>query len=80
MKLPRYVHGFIDRHGKARYYFRRLGFKKAALPGVPWSPEFMQAYETALGGQPSLVGAKRVPPGSMRALAVSYYHRLDIPR
>jgi integrase len=77
MKLPRYIHGFIDRHGKARYYFRRPGFKKAALPGLPWSPEFMQAYETALAGQPSLVGAKRVLPGSMRALAGSYYQSVE---
>jgi hypothetical protein len=38
MKLPRYVNGFVDRHGKARYYFRRAGFKKVSLPGVPWSP------------------------------------------
>jgi hypothetical protein len=34
-RLPRYVHGFIDRHGKARFYFRRAGFKKIALPGCP---------------------------------------------
>src|SRR5215813_1006484 len=80
MKLPRYIHGFVDKHGKARYYFRRLGFKKVALPGVPWSPEFMQAYENALAGQPSLIGAKRVLPGSMRALAVSYYQSVEYLR
>jgi integrase len=77
MKLPRYVHGFVDRHGKARYYFRRPGFKKAPLPGVPWSSEFMQTYETALAGQPQSIGAKRVLPGSMRALAVSYYQSVE---
>jgi integrase len=80
MKLPRYVHGFVDRHGKARYYFRRPGFKKAALPGVPWSPEFMQAYETAFAGQRSLIGATRVQSGSMRALAISYYQSVEYLR
>jgi hypothetical protein len=35
MKPPRYVKAYIDRHGKPRYYFRRLGFKEIALPGLP---------------------------------------------
>jgi integrase len=73
MKLPKYVHGFIDRHGRARFYFRRAGFKKVALRGLPWSPEFMTAYERAREGQPAQIGAANVLPGSMRALAVSYY-------
>ena len=34
MKLPSYVHAFIDRHGKPRFYFRRAGFKKTPLPGT----------------------------------------------
>ena len=25
---PKYVHGFVDRHGRARFYFRRAGFKR----------------------------------------------------
>jgi hypothetical protein len=70
---PKYVQGFIDRHGKPRFYFRRPGFKAVALPGLPWSPEFMVAYETALAGQPAPIGASRVKAGTMRALAVSYY-------
>src|SRR5262245_41551608 len=73
MKTPRYVHGYIDRHGKARWYYRRRGFKKVPLPGLPWSPEFMAAYEQALADQPLQVGSKRTKPGSMRALAVSYF-------
>ena len=40
---PPYCNGFLDRHGKARWYFRRAGFKKVPLPGLPWSPEFMAA-------------------------------------
>ena len=70
---PQYVNGFIDRYGKARWYFRRLGFKRMTLPGLPWSPEFMAAYEQALAGQPMPIGAERVQPGTLRALAVSYF-------
>jgi hypothetical protein len=72
MRPPKFVQGFIDRHGKARFYFRRSGFKQVPLPGLPWSPEFMAAYEAALAGQPQ-IGVDRVVPGSMRALAVSYF-------
>jgi integrase len=74
---PKFVQGFIDRHGKPRFYFRRAGFRAVPLPGLPWSPEFMVAYEAALGGQPAAIGAKQVKPGTMRALAVSYYNSLD---
>ena len=73
---PKYVQAFLDRHGKARFYFRRPGFKTAALPGLPWSPEFMAAYEEALAGQPAQIGSDRVKPGTIRALAVSYYNSL----
>ena len=41
LKLPRYVHGFLDRHGKPRFYFRRAGFEAKPLHGLPYSPEFM---------------------------------------
>jgi integrase len=76
MKLPRYIKGYVDRHGKARFYFRRAGFKDLKLPGIPWSPEFMQGYEIAMAGQPAAVGSARVLPGSMHALAISYYTSL----
>jgi hypothetical protein len=70
---PKFVHGFIDRHGKARFYFRRPGFKRVPLPGLPWSPEFMEAYENAVAGQPAQIGSSRVKPGTLRALAASYF-------
>ena len=71
---PKYVQGFIDRHGKPRFYFRRPGFKSTPLPGLPWSPEFMAAYEAARAGQKLEIGVSRTKPGTMRALAVSYYN------
>jgi hypothetical protein len=44
----KYVHEFRDRHGHPRYYFRRAGFKRTPLPGLPGSDEFMRAYQAAL--------------------------------
>jgi integrase len=76
-RAPKYVHGYIDQHGRPRHYFRRAGFKKVPLPGLPWSPEFMAAYEAALAGQAPPVGVRRTIPGTMRALAVSYYASPD---
>jgi hypothetical protein len=67
---PKFVQGFVDRHGRPRFYFRRPGFDRVPLPGLPWSPEFMAAYETALAGQPMQVASASVKPGTMRALAV----------
>lgn len=71
---PKFVHGFVDRHGKPRWYLRRRGFKQAPLPGLPWSPEFMAAYEAAMAGQPrEPIGAGRTKPGTISALVVAYY-------
>jgi hypothetical protein len=61
---PPYSNGFIDRHGKARWYFRRAGFKKVPPPALV--PEFMAAYEQALAGQPAPIGAERTIPGTSR--------------
>lgn len=71
---PKFVQGFIDRHGRARFYFRKPGFQRVPLPGLPWSPEFMAAYEIALAGQPMQIARANVKPGTIRALAVSYYN------
>jgi integrase len=73
-RAPKFVHGFIDRHGKPRFYFRRRGFKQRPLLGLPWSPQFMAAYEEALADQAVSIGIGRVKPGTIRALAVSYYN------
>ena len=48
----RYVKAYVDRHGKARHYFRKPGCKPLALPGLPGSDEFMAAYSTALANAP----------------------------
>ena len=74
---PKYVQGFIDRHGKARFYFRRAGFKTVPLPGLPWSPEFMAAYEAAAAEQPAPIGSTRTKPGTISALVVAYYNSAE---
>lgn len=78
-KLPDYVQGFLDRHGKARHYFRRPGVR-AKLPGLPYSTEFMDAYavtrkawERRRSAPTTMIGAERVKPGTFAALIASYY-------
>jgi hypothetical protein len=72
-----YVHSFIDHNGHPRHYFRRPGFKRVTLPGLPGSPEFMAAYTAALAGQSAprhAIGASRTVPGTINALVVDYYN------
>jgi integrase len=71
---PKFVHGFIDRHGKPRWYFRRAGFKQVRLPGLPWSPEFMSAYEAVLSETPRPeIGARRTKPGTVASAVAGYF-------
>jgi integrase len=69
--LP-HVQRFKDRHGHLRHYFRKPGCKRTALPGIPGSEEFMEAYKTALG-TPNEIGAGKRPPGSVWALVAAFY-------
>jgi hypothetical protein len=51
------------------------GRKRVPLPGLPWSPEFMEAREKALSGDwkaPEL-GASRTKAGTVNAAIISYY-------
>jgi integrase len=70
---PKFVQAFLDRKGKPRFYLRRAGFKSVPLPGLPWSPQFMEVYEAALSGQPSQIGANRTKPGTISAAIIGYY-------
>jgi integrase len=74
LKLPRFVHAFIDRHGRSRFYLRRKGHNKVPLPGLPWTPEFMAAYERAIAQTGKVeIGAARTKTGSLNAAVVRYY-------
>src|SRR5215467_3288991 len=73
MKLPKHVQAWVDkRDGRAYYYLRRRGFSRVRLPGLPWSPTFMAAYEAAMSGARAAIGAGRVKPGSVAAVIAEY--------
>ena len=73
LKLPKYVHGWIQ-DGRPRFYLRRRGYKQVKLPGLPYSPEFMAVYEAALNSpQRSIVGSKRTAVGGVAHTVGTYY-------
>jgi len=73
MKLPKYVQAWVDkRDGRAYYYVRRRGHPRTRLPGLPWSPSFMAAYEAAMSGPRTAIGAGRIKPGSVAAVVAEY--------
>jgi hypothetical protein len=75
-KNPKYVHAFVDHDGRPRFYLRAPGRKRVPLPGLPWSPAFMSAYEKALKDDwsaPVEIGASRTRAGTVNAALVSYY-------
>jgi integrase len=75
MKTLRYVQSFVDRKsGTVYHYFRRPGYKRVPLPGLPGSREFMAAYQDALEEPHVEIGAsKRSIPGSVSAAIARYY-------
>ena len=77
MKLPKYVQAWVDREGRAHHYYRRAGYPRVRLPGLPWSPQFMAAYEAALHGPGLAIGAQRTKPGSLHAAIAGYFTSLE---
>ena len=77
-KLPLYVKAYTDRHGKSRYYYRRKGFPQTPLPGMPWTPSFMEAYEAAANAAKPEIGAGKVVPRSMGALTISWLQTAEV--
>jgi integrase len=69
----RFVQQWADHEGRVHRYFRRPGYPRVRLPGLPGSGEFMQAYQDALSSRPEPIGAARTKPGSLDAALVSYY-------
>lgn len=47
----KWVHGYRDCRGRMRYYVRRKGQPRIALPGLPGSKTFMDAYARAIAGE-----------------------------
>jgi integrase len=70
--LP-FIHSFRNRHGTLVHYFRKRGCKIVRLRGIPGSPEFMRAYEAAIGNaEPIVIGADRAKAGTVAATVSMY--------
>jgi hypothetical protein len=69
----KYVQAWVDREGRAHHYFRRRGFPRVRLPGLPGSADFMAAYQAALAGPRTAIGASRTKPGSVSAVVAAYF-------
>jgi hypothetical protein len=72
----RFVDAFVDRHGKVRHYYRRRGYPRAPLPGLPGSAEFMEAYadvQPCDGPIPVKVATDKLVPGTINAAIIGFY-------
>ena len=72
----RYIHEYRDRTGKLRRYVRRPGFPQVSLPGLPGSPEFMEAYGAATAGTAPQSNTRNAP-GSLNAVAIAFYRSTE---
>lgn len=78
--LPRWVSEFRDRHGKARYRFRRKGYAQYLFKQLPGTEGFRQEYKACcdgIGAERIEPGADRISPGSFDDLISRYYRSPD---
>jgi integrase len=70
-----FVQAFVDRKtGKVFHYFRRKGWPRVRLEGIPGSEQFMTQYRQALSATPVAIGASlRSKPGSISAALAGYF-------
>jgi hypothetical protein len=62
----------VDEEGRPHHYFRRRGFKRRPLPGMPGTVEFNLAYESAMAETPRPIGTSRSRPGTIAAAVATY--------
>lgn len=81
-RLPKYVSEFRDRHGKWRTRFRRKGQPDHYFIAIPWTPDFMQEYQTCLDNKPAplVIGTSRTTAGTMSALIAAFYGSPDFKK
>jgi hypothetical protein len=72
--LPRWCSEYENQHGKWTVRFRRQGWPTVYPKSRPSTDEFAEEYRLWLARQPLEIGSKRTRPGSMKALAVSYFN------
>jgi integrase len=74
-RKPKYVHDYLDRHGRSRIYLRKPRHGRIALPGPLYADAFWTAYHAAMNGNTlrTPIGADRTKSGSMSAVIVGYY-------
>jgi len=74
LRRLRYTHGFVDRHGRARYYVRIPGRKQVPLRGAFGDAQFMSDYHAALEEAPRKeIGSERTRAGSVSQAIIAYY-------
>lgn len=74
--LPDNVTQYRDRHGKARYRFRKTGLPTYHFRNAPGSEEFRQEYQAALNAEPP-APKPRHEPGTVNAV---YYALRQTPK
>ena len=71
-ELP-YIQAYPDRHGTWRYYFRKKGMPRVALPDPKAGQDaFMAAYQLAKDGPAAAPASPKAPAGSFGALCDEY--------
>ena len=78
--LPKWVSEYRDRHGKARYRFRRKGYGQYLFKSEPGTESFRQEYKACVDGIAAKQiepGAERIVPGSFDDLISRYYRSPD---
>jgi len=75
----KYIQEVKDRYGRKHLYFRRAGWPRVKLSGLPGSKEFSDSYSAAMKLAPVPVspGQSKIHPGSIDALLAKYYQSVD---
>lgn len=77
--LPENVTSYRDRHGKARYRFRKKGYKPHTFRSQPGTEAFREELAACLSApvEGGAIGASRVRPGTFDELLGIYYDSPD---
>jgi hypothetical protein len=69
----RYVQAYRDCRGKLRHYVRQRGKPNVPLPGPPGSPQFMEAYQSAIASDGHAPTTARHKEGTIGYLVTRFY-------